>query len=70
MRQPAQDVFKPTPSRTEAKVDATTKAVRQIIAAESAERVAKTKRLRATRREKEAAKPAAAAPTRRSQRKP
>ena len=50
MKQPIQqDIFKPKPSRTEAKVDATTRAVRTIAAGESAQRNAKTERLRAAR---------------------
>lgn len=45
----ASSVFKPAPSRQEAKTDATTRAAREIIAGEEARRVAKTERLRAAR---------------------
>jgi hypothetical protein len=47
-------VFKSPKSRLEAKADATTRAVRDIVAQENAENAAKTKRLRAARLAREA----------------
>lgn len=46
---PDAKLFKPKPSRMEAKGDATTRAAWQIIDAEAAAQAAKTKRLRAER---------------------
>ena len=51
---PDSGIFKPTPSRTEAKSDATTRAAREIIDSEAAARIAKTERLRAARLAREA----------------
>ncbi|PBB98324.1 MULTISPECIES: hypothetical protein [unclassified Mesorhizobium] len=42
-------IFKPVPSRTEAKTDATTRIARQIVDLEATARSAKTERLRAAR---------------------
>jgi hypothetical protein len=47
-------VFKPTPSRIEAKSDATTAVARKIVETDAAARVAKTERLRAARLAREA----------------
>ncbi|TGS71564.1 hypothetical protein EN817_28215 [Mesorhizobium sp. M3A.F.Ca.ET.174.01.1.1] len=52
-------IFKPSPSRTEAKTDATTRVARQIVDLEAAARSAKTERLRAARLAQE---PQASAP--------
>lgn len=55
-------VFQPKPSKQEAKADATTRLVRQIIDSEKSAREAKTERLRAARLAQEpTAKPAAKA---------
>ncbi|TKT81260.1 hypothetical protein [Aquamicrobium sp. LC103] len=48
-----ENVFKPAPSRIEAKADVTTKVARSIIDAEVASREAKTARLRRARLQKE-----------------
>ena len=58
---PDTGLFKPAPSRTEIKGDATTRVARQIIDLEAAARIAKTERLRAARlaQEAEALAPAA-----------
>lgn len=48
-RMPGDGIFKPNPTRIEAKSDATTRAAREILAKEEASRSAKTKRLRAAR---------------------
>ena len=48
-RMPDPGLFKPAPSRTEAKSDATSRVARQIVDLEAAARVAKTERLRAAR---------------------
>jgi len=48
-------VFRPRPSRQEAKADVTTRAARQIIDSEAEARQAKTERLRAARLAQEAA---------------
>jgi hypothetical protein len=62
-RAPDTSIFKPKPSRMEAKGDATTRAAWQIIDAEAAAQAAKTARLRAARLAREAAKPAPAPAT-------
>ncbi|MGO4841054.1 hypothetical protein AB4144_53255 [Rhizobiaceae sp. 2RAB30] len=51
---PENGIFKPAPSRIEAKSDATTKAAQVILAGEEAARIAKTERLRAARLAQEA----------------
>ncbi|BCM18908.1 hypothetical protein [Mesorhizobium sp. J8] len=53
-------LFKPVPSRTEAKTDMTSRVARQIMDLEATAREAKTKRLRAARlaQEADAPKPA------------
>lgn len=50
----ANNVFKPTPSRSESKSDATNRAAREIIAGETAAMLAKTAKLRAARLAREA----------------
>lgn len=50
--------FKPTPSRGEAKSDATTRLAREIMSGEANARIAKTERLRAARLAQEVAEPA------------
>ena len=57
---PDTGLFKPAPSRTEVKGDATTRVARQIIDLEAAARIAKTERLRAARLAQEAEAPVAA----------
>ena len=54
MRQIEPGIFKPTPSRNEAKNDMTTRVAREIIESEAAARTAKTERLRAARMAQEA----------------
>lgn len=67
---PPPGIFKPAPSRSEAKGDVTSRAARSIIETETARREAKTMRLRAARLEKEAADPEPVpGPSRRSARK-
>lgn len=51
-------LFKPVPSRVEAKTDATTRVARQIVDLEAAARSAKTERLRAARLAQESQAPA------------
>ncbi len=51
-------LFKPAPSRTEAKTDTTSRVARQILDLEASTRDAKTKRLRAARLAQEAEAPA------------
>ena len=51
-------LFKPVPSRTEAKTDMTSRVARQILDLEATAREAKTKRLRAARLAQEADAPA------------
>ena len=57
--QPDTSLFKPVPSRTEAKTDTTSRVARQIQDLEAKERAAKTERLRAARLAQEADAPAA-----------
>ncbi|WP_246506713.1 hypothetical protein [Mesorhizobium silamurunense] len=59
-RIPEPGLFKPNPSRTEAKGDMTSRVARQIVDLEAAARIAKTERLRAARLAQEAEVPAAA----------
>lgn len=54
--------FNPTPSRGEAKSDATTRLAREIMDGEANARIAKTERLRAARLAQEVVEPVAAAP--------
>ncbi|MDX8450953.1 MULTISPECIES: hypothetical protein [Mesorhizobium] len=56
---PEPGLFKPNPSRTEAKGDMTSRVARQIVDLEAAARIAKTERLRAARLAQEAEAPAA-----------
>lgn len=56
---PDTGLFKPVPSRTEAKTDMTSRVARQIQDLEAAARVAKTERLRAARLAQEAEAPVA-----------
>jgi hypothetical protein len=49
MRRMPEGVFKPVPSRIEAKSDATTTMARKIVEGEVASRIVKTERLRAAR---------------------
>ncbi len=56
---PDTGLFKPVPSRTEAKTDTTSRVARQIQDLEAKERAAKTERLRAARLAQEADAPAA-----------
>lgn len=56
---PDTGLFKPVPSRTEAKTDATSRVVRQIQDLEAKQRAAKTERLRAARLAQEAEAPVA-----------
>jgi len=66
-RNPDAKLFKPQPSRMEAKGDATTRAARQIMETEAAAERAKTARLKAARLAQEAtaaAEPAPAKPAR------
>lgn len=58
------ELFKSTPPRDDANVDATTKAVRAIIDQEAAARIAKTERLRAARLAREAIEHPATSPKR------
>lgn len=51
---PQPELFKSTPPRDDANIDATTKAVRAIVDQEAAARIAKTERLRAARLAREA----------------
>ncbi|RAZ91834.1 hypothetical protein DPM33_04975 [Mesorhizobium hawassense] len=51
-------LFKPVPSRTEAKTDMTSRVARQIVGLEEAARSAKTERLRAARLAQESKAPA------------
>ncbi|RWD60503.1 MAG: hypothetical protein EOS42_18595 [Mesorhizobium sp.] len=55
---PDTGLFKPVPSRTEAKTDTTSRVARQIQDLEAKERAAKTERLRAARLAQEAEAPA------------
>jgi hypothetical protein len=55
---PDTGLFKPVPSRTEAKTDTTSRVARQIQDLEARERAAKTERLRAARLAQEADRPA------------
>jgi hypothetical protein len=57
---PDTGLFKPAPSRTEAKTDMTTRVARQILDLEVSARAAKTERLRAARLAQEAAAPVVA----------
>ncbi|MBW8908991.1 hypothetical protein AB6802_09310 [Mesorhizobium sp. RCC_202] len=57
---PDTGLFKPVPSRTEAKTDATTRVARQIVDLEANARIAKTERLRAARLAQEADAPVVA----------
>lgn len=57
---PEPGLFKPNPSRTEAKGDATSRVARQIVDLEAAARIAKTERLRAARLAQETEASAAA----------
>lgn len=68
----AEGLFKPKPTRIEAKSDVTTRAARSIIDGEAAARIAKTKRLRAERLSQEELAPAAPvkAPRKTAVRKP
>ncbi len=61
-RMPDAGAFKPTPSPTEARNDATTKKSRAITDSEAAARLAKTARLRAARLAHEAGETVAPAP--------
>jgi hypothetical protein len=61
MRQPHLTQTRSGRATADAKVDATTRAVREIVALETAERVAKTERLKAARLAAEAARPVPAA---------
>lgn len=56
---PDTGLFKPAPSRTEAKTDMTTRVARQILDLEATARAAKTERLRAARLAQESAAPVA-----------
>lgn len=62
-------IFRPKPSKQEAKADATTQLVRQIMDGETAAREAKTERLRQARLAKQKLEPAAPAKPRARQRK-
>lgn len=57
---PEPGLFKPAPSRTEAKSDTTSRVARQIVDLEAAARLAKTERLRAARLAQETEAPVAA----------
>ncbi|RTM05185.1 MAG: hypothetical protein EKK31_15990 [Hyphomicrobiales bacterium] len=59
---PDTGLFKPVPSRTEAKTDTTSRVARQILDLEAKTRTAKTERLRAARLAQEADAPPAAPP--------
>ncbi len=61
-RNPDAKLFKPQPSRMEAKGDATTRAARQIMDSEAAAERAKTARLKAARLAREAVEAAAPPP--------
>ena len=67
-RMPEVGIFKPTPSRTEAKSDVTTRTARAIVDTEATLRAAKTKRLRAARLAREAIEEPAA-PVKKERRK-
>lgn len=56
---PDTGLFKPVPSRTEAKTDTTSRVARQILDLEAKARAAKTERLRAARLAQEPQTPAA-----------
>ena len=58
-RMPEPGLFKPAPSRTEAKSDTTSRVARQIVDLEAAARLAKTERLRAARLAQEIEAPVA-----------
>jgi len=69
VRQIESGIFKPTPSRNEAKGDMTTRVAREIIDGEAAARTAKTARLRAARLAQEATAVADVAPVSRKTKK-